>query len=47
MGERNRGDTGQAGTVTDNGRGASADKYQRESADELGKELGCDSVGHC
>jgi hypothetical protein len=27
MGERDRGDTGQAGAVTDNGRGTGADKY--------------------
>ena len=47
VGEGNRGDAGQADTVADHGRGAGADEHEREGADELRKELGCNMVGHC
>ena len=40
MGEGNRGDTA-AGSSADDGGGAGADEHQRESADELREELGC------
>ena len=45
--ERNRDDAGQADTFADHGRHAGADEHEREGADELGKELGCNPVGHC
>jgi hypothetical protein len=47
VGEGNRGDTRQAGTAADHCSGAGADKYQREGADELREELGCNPVRHC
>jgi hypothetical protein len=46
VGEGNRGDTGQADTVADHGRGAGADEHECEGTDEFGKELGCNPVGH-
>ncbi len=47
VGERNRDDTWQADTFAYNGRGAGTDEHEREGADELRKELGCNPVGHC
>jgi hypothetical protein len=47
VGEGNRDDTGQADALAHYGRGAGADEHERESADELRKELGRDPVGHC
>ncbi len=44
--ERNRDDTGQADTFADHGRRAGADEHEREGADELRKELGCDPIRH-
>ena len=47
VGEGNRDNTGQADAFAYDGRGAGADEHEREGADELRKELGCNSVGHC
>jgi len=44
VGEGNRGDTGQADTVADHGRGAGADEHESESADEFREEFGCKRV---
>jgi hypothetical protein len=44
--ERNRDDTGHADIFADHGRGADADEHEREGADELRKELGCDPIRH-
>ena len=44
--ERNRDDTGHADTFADHGRRAGADEHEREGADELRKELGCNPIGH-
>ena len=44
--EGNRGETWQADTVADHGRGAGADEYQGEGADELRKQFWCNPVRH-
>jgi len=43
----NRHYTRQADTVADHGGGAGANEHEGEGADELRKELGCDSIRHC